>query len=87
LSIAAKRSDPVLLVGFDVLDESRVVGVPRIEEVGARSLEQAARSYGFVRSLNLTGAPIHGLIDCVAANVFRWTTEERVNKKLNNRTI
>jgi len=34
-------------------------------------LEQAARTYGFLRSLTLTGAPIHGLIDCVAVNVFR----------------
>ena len=34
-------------------------------------LEQAARTYGFLRSLNLTGAPIHSLIDCVAVNVFR----------------
>ena len=34
-------------------------------------LEQAARTYGFLRSLNLTGAPIHGLIDCVAVNAFR----------------
>jgi len=36
-----------------------------------QGLEQAARTYGFLRSLNLTGAPIHGLIDCVAVNVFR----------------
>jgi hypothetical protein len=34
-------------------------------------LEQAARTYGFLRSLNLTGAPIHGLVDCIAVNVFR----------------
>lgn len=36
-----------------------------------RGLEQAARSYGFLRSLNLTGTPIHGLIDCFAVNVLR----------------
>ena len=36
-----------------------------------QGLEQAARTYGFLRSLNLTEAPIHGLIDCVAVNVFR----------------
>jgi hypothetical protein len=36
-----------------------------------QGLEQAARTYGFVRSLNLTQAPIHGLIDCIAVNVFR----------------
>jgi hypothetical protein len=36
-----------------------------------QSLEQAARTYGFFRSLNLTGAPIHGLVDCIAVNVFR----------------
>jgi hypothetical protein len=35
-------------------------------ELGAGS-----RTYGFLRSLNLTGAPIHGLIDCIAVNVFR----------------
>jgi hypothetical protein len=34
-------------------------------------LEQASRTYGFLRSLNLVGAPIHSLIDCVAVNVFR----------------
>ena len=36
-----------------------------------QGLEQAARTYGFLRSLNLTGAPIHGLVDCIAVNVFR----------------
>ena len=36
-----------------------------------QDLEQAARTYGFVRSLNLTQAPIDGLIDCIAVNVFR----------------
>jgi len=36
-----------------------------------QGLEQAARTYGFVRSLNLTQAPIHGLIDRIAVNVFR----------------
>ena len=34
-------------------------------------LEQAARTYGFLRSLNLAGAPIHGLVDCIAVNVLR----------------
>jgi len=33
-------------------------------------LEQAARTCGALRSLNLTGAPIHGLVDCIAVNVF-----------------
>jgi ribosomal protein S27AE len=36
-----------------------------------QGLEQAARSYGFLRSLNLSHAPIHGVIDCIAVNVFR----------------
>jgi hypothetical protein len=36
-----------------------------------QGLEQAARTYGFLRSLNLTRAPIHGLVDCIAVNVFR----------------
>ena len=32
----------------------------------------------FLRSLNPTGAPTYGLIDCVAVNAFRQSTEERV---------
>ena len=36
-----------------------------------QGLEQAARTYGSLRSLNRTGAPIHGLVDCIAVNVFR----------------
>jgi len=39
-----------------------------------QGLEQAARTYGFLRSLNLAGTPIHGLIDCFAAGVFRQST-------------
>ena len=34
-------------------------------------LEQAARTYGFLRSLNLAGAPVHGLVDCFAVDVLR----------------
>ena len=34
-------------------------------------LEQSVRTYGFVRTLNLTGAPLHGLVDCFVVNVFR----------------
>jgi len=34
-------------------------------------LGEAARTYGFPRSLNLTGTPIHGLVDCIAVNVSR----------------
>jgi hypothetical protein len=34
-------------------------------------LEQAARTFGLLRSLNLVQAPIHSLVDCVAVNVFR----------------
>jgi transposase-like protein len=33
-------------------------------------LEQSVRTYGFVRTLNLTGAPLHGLLDCFVVNVF-----------------
>ncbi|EMA53628.1 hypothetical protein C450_06952 [Halococcus salifodinae DSM 8989] len=33
-------------------------------------LEQSVRTYGFVRTLNLVGAPLHGLVDCFALNVF-----------------
>jgi hypothetical protein len=36
-----------------------------------QGLEQAARTYGFLRSLNLVRAPIHSLIDCVVVNAFR----------------
>jgi len=32
---------------------------------------QPVRTYGFVWTLNLAGAPIHGLLDCFAVNVFR----------------
>jgi len=34
-------------------------------------LEQSVRTYGFVRTLNLAGAPLHGLLDCFIVNVFR----------------
>ena len=36
-----------------------------------QGLEQAARTYGFLRSLNLVGAPVHSLVDCIAVTVFR----------------
>ena len=36
-------------------------------------LEQSVRTYGFVRTLNLVGAPLHGLVDCFALNVFHQT--------------
>ncbi|WP_049998744.1 IS1595 family transposase [Halococcus sediminicola] len=36
-----------------------------------QGLEQAARTFGLLRSLNLVQAPIHSLVDCVAVNVFR----------------
>ena len=34
-------------------------------------LEQAARTYGFLRSLNLARVPVHGLVDCFAVDVLR----------------
>jgi hypothetical protein len=34
-------------------------------------LEQSVRTYRFVRTLNLAGAPLHGLLDCFVVNVFR----------------
>ena len=46
-----------------------------------QGLEQPTCTYGFLRSLNPTGAPIYGLIDCITVNVFRQfrqSTEERV---------
>ena len=36
-----------------------------------QGLEQAARTYGCLRSLTLPGVPIHGLVDRIAVNVFR----------------
>jgi hypothetical protein len=36
-----------------------------------QGLEQAARPYGFLRSLNLANAPTHDFIDCIALDVFR----------------
>ncbi|MGN8216775.1 IS1595 family transposase [Halococcus morrhuae DSM 1307] len=36
-----------------------------------QGLEQAAHTFGLLRSLNLVGAPVHSLIDCVAVNAFR----------------
>jgi hypothetical protein len=36
-----------------------------------QGLEQAARTDSFFGSLNLSGAPIHGLVDCIAVNALR----------------
>ena len=36
LPVASDWADPVVAVGFDVFDEVRIVGKPRIEEVGVR---------------------------------------------------
>jgi hypothetical protein len=36
-----------------------------------QGLEQAARTDSFFGSLNLPGAPIHGLVDCIAVNALR----------------
>ena len=33
--------------------------------------EQSVRTYGFVRALNLAGAPLHALLDCFVVNMFR----------------
>jgi len=43
----------------------------KFRSLSKQGLEQAARTDGFLRSLNLTGAPIHGLVDCIAVTVFR----------------
>ena len=45
--------------------------LPKFRGLFKRGLEQAARTFGLFRSLNLVGAPIHSLIDCVAVNAFR----------------
>jgi hypothetical protein len=36
-----------------------------------QGLEQVARTFRFLRSLNLVRAPVHSLIDCVTVNAFR----------------
>ena len=36
-----------------------------------QGLEQAARTYGFLRSLNLAGVPVHGLVGCFAVDLLR----------------
>lgn len=36
-----------------------------------QGLEQAAHTYGCLRSLDHTGSPIHALVDCIAVNMFR----------------
>ena len=33
-AVALKRADPVVAVGFDVFDKSKVMGKPRVEEAG-----------------------------------------------------
>lgn len=38
-------------------------------------LEQAVRTYGFVRSPNLVGEPLRGLLDCFVVNVFFQLTQ------------
>lgn len=43
----------------------------KLRGLSNQGLEQAARTYGFLRSLNLTGVPIHVLADCVTVNAFR----------------
>jgi hypothetical protein len=49
---------------------------PWLEEFRGLSkpeLEQSVRTDGFVRTLNLVGAPLHDLIDCFVLNVFHQT--------------
>ena len=41
-------------------------------------LEQSVRTYGFVRTLNLAGVPLSGLIDCFAVNVFCWVMQKPI---------
>ena len=36
LSVAPERADPVFIVGFDAFRKARIVGEPRVEEVGVR---------------------------------------------------
>jgi len=42
----------------------------KFHELSKPGLEQSVRTYGFVRTLNLVGAPLHGLVDCFALNVL-----------------
>jgi hypothetical protein len=46
-------------------------GLAKFRDLSKQGSEQAARTYGFLRSLNLVRAPIHSLIDCVVVNAFR----------------
>ncbi|TKX76337.1 hypothetical protein EXE53_32425, partial [Halorubrum sp. SD626R] len=43
-----------------------------------QGLEQAARTFGIIRSLNLTGASVDITIDCLVMGAFRSSTQERV---------
>ena len=36
LSVAPERADPVFVVGLDAFRKARIVGEPRVEEVGVR---------------------------------------------------
>jgi hypothetical protein len=45
--------------------------IEKFRGLSKQGLEQAAHTYGFLRSLNLAGASIHGITDCFAADVFR----------------
>jgi len=38
---------------------------------GTSCSKGSTEHYGFVRTLNLAGVPLSGLIDCFAVNVFR----------------
>ena len=46
-------------------------GLATFRGLSKQGLEQAARTYGCLGSLTLTGVPIHGLVDRIAVNVFR----------------
>ena len=48
--------------------ESVAGEIPGLSKPG---LKQSVRTYGFVRTLNLAGAPLYGLLDCFVVTVFR----------------
>lgn len=47
------------------------LGLAKFRGLSKHILKQAALAYGFLRLLNLTGAPTHLLTDSIAVNVFR----------------
>ena len=65
-AVAPKRADPVVAVGFNVFDESRVVGEPRVEEVGVRRYTYLFFEFGD----DLAGEIVLGVVILVVFVLF-----------------